>query len=238
MTDVTTGGVSAAPTEEEALDIVIRSYLQDLFTALPATIVEYDAKKQTCVVQPQINRQIETINGGELSEALPTIPDVPVAFPRSASMFLSFPLQPGDAVMLVFQMRSIDTYMAGRGEDPVDPVDFRIHDITDAVAYPGLYPVARALKDVDQTNLVIGNDAGGLQLHITPDGTLEIKVDGEADEFVALGNALQQFYDTQVKVFLETHVHPTGVGPSGPATTPPPSFDSSIISSVLSVKGG
>lgn len=239
MTDATTGGASAAPTEEEALDIVIRSYLQDLHTAMPATIVEYDAASQTCVVQPMTNRQQETIDGREIAEQLPTIPDVPVAFPRSASMFLTFPLTPGDAVMLVFQMRSLDTYMASDGESPVDPIDFRIQDITDAVAYPGLYPLARAIQDIDDVNLVLGNDEGGLQLHVTPDKTLEIKTDGAADSAMALGDVLKSWWDAGPKVWLETHIHPTGVGPSGPSSTPPTplAFDDAIISEVVKVAG-
>lgn len=234
----TTAGVSASPTEAEALEVFIRSFLQDLHTAMPAKVVEYDAEKQTIVAQPMTNRAIETIDGGELAERLPTIPDVPVAFPRSSAMFLSFPLEPGDAVMLVFSMRSLDTYLASQGKEPVDPIDFRIHDITDAVAFPGVYPAARALKDISTANLVLGNDEGGLQLHITPDGKLEIKVDGDADEVVALGNALQQFYETSLKPWFDTHVHPTGVGPSGPSTVPSPAFDTGILSSVVSVKGG
>lgn len=235
----TTAGVSATPTEAEALEVFIRSFLQDLHTAIPAQVVEYDPERQTIVAQPMVKRTIETIDGGELVEQLPTIPDVPVAFPRSETMFLTFPLAPGDAVMLVFSMRSIDTYLSGTGDQPVDPVDFRIHDITDAVAYPGVPPLQRAIRDIDTTNLVLGNDNGGLQLHVTPNGTLEIRVDGSAESAAALGDVLKSWWDSGPKVWLETHVHPTGVGPSGPPSTPstPLTFDDAIISQVVKIAG-
>lgn len=222
---------------EEALGVFVQSFLQNLHTAMPARVVSYNAEKQTVDVQPSVKRLIETIEGGELAESLPVIPDVPLAFPRSSKMFLSFPMAEGDLVMLVFQMRSIDRFAAGDGSGEVDPGDFRTHDITDAVAYPGLYPASRAVKDIDTVNLALGNDEGGLQIKITPNGTMEIQVSGDASSAMALGDVLQSWYDSTVKVFLQTHTHPTGVGPSGPPIQPPPDFDASIVSQVVKVKG-
>jgi hypothetical protein len=236
MTDA--GGQSRSPTAPEVLRQAIEGYyLSDLHTMLPGRVEEYDSSKQEASVKPLIQRLVLTEDGEQILEEIPIISNVPVAFPRVSSFFLSFPIKKGDLVMLHFAERSLDNWLGGQGED-TDPDEFRMHDLTDAVAYSGLYPFNRAIKDVDEVNMVLGADEGGLQIHITPDGVMEIKVDGAADEAVALGNKLKTFWDSTVKPAYDSHIHPTGVGPSGPPAAPLPPFDSSIISTILLLKDG
>lgn len=228
--------VSRSPELEELLRTAIEYYLQDTHTALPGVVEEYFPDTQRADIKPLIKRRIVHEDGSELLEELPIIPDVPIVFPRTNSFFLSFPIAKGDLVQLTFMERSIDNWLAGDGLD-TDPDEFRMHDFSDAVASPGMYPFKRAIKDINSVNMVLGNDEGGLQIHITPDGTMEVKVAGESDEAVALGNELQKFWDDTVKPWADAHIHPTGVGPSGPPTTPLPAFVDAIISKVLLVKG-
>jgi len=216
---------------------VVGYFLDDLHTMLPGRIEEYDAAQQRVSVKPLVKRLTLTENGEELLEELPIIPDVPLAFPRSMEFFMTFPIKKGDLVMLSFAERSLDNWLASDGED-ISPDEFRMHDLTDAVAYPGLYPFKRAIKDISQVNMVMGKDQGGLQVHITPDGKMQIKVNDTADEAVALANKFKTFWNSVVKPAYDAHLHSTAMGPSGPPVPLLPGFDNAIISTVLTLKDG
>lgn len=64
------------------------------------------------------------------------VENVPVMFPGSGGVRVRFPISVGDEIMLLFADVSIEEWLAtGRLEKPTDP---RAHDVTDAVAIPGL----------------------------------------------------------------------------------------------------
>lgn len=222
-------------TLDDLLQLHGNQLLDGVHTCMPGAIDTWDPVTQKADVKPLIKRRIQHEDGTELLEELPIIPGVPVQFPRSAEFFLSFPLHKGDFVMLHFAERSIDKWLSGTGAD-TDPDDFRRHDLTDAIAVPGVAPFSRALKEVHTANMVMGQE-GGLQMHITPNGTMEIKVAGTAGSFVALGDVLQTWWTSTVKVWLDAHIHSTGVGPSGPPSAASPAFDADIISGVVGLKG-
>ena len=224
--------ISRSPEETELLTLAIKSFLFDLHTCMPGKVVEYDAKTQKADIKPLLKRLTVHEGGEELLEELPVLPDVPVHFQRGGGFFLTFPLVPGDLVELHFQERSIDNYLSGEGED-TDPDEFRHHDLSDAIAVPGFYPFKRAIKDIHTANVVLGKDEGGIQIHLTPAGTMELKLSGEADEAVALGNALKTWWDSAIKPWLDSHIHPSGMGPTGAPTVPSPEFDPAIISKYL-----
>jgi len=228
--------VSRTPEFEEVLKLAINSFLEDVHTGLPGRVTEYFPATQRAHIKPLVKRRIIHQDGSELLEELPVIPDVPIAFARTQKFFFTLPIKQGDLVTLHFMERSIDNYLSGTGED-TDPDEFRRHDLSDAVAIPGFYPFKKSIKDISSDNTVIGYDNGGIQLHLTPNGTMEVKLGGSSNEAVALGNALQSFWTNLVKPYIDSHFHPTGVGPSGAPTTQLPSFDESIISKVILVKG-
>jgi hypothetical protein len=95
-------------TIEQLLDLVMTSRLRELHTALPCRVESYNASKQTADVLPMIKRQVPDGDGGYTLEDLPVLPNVPVAFPRGGGgFFMSFPLQKGDFVFVVFSERAI-----------------------------------------------------------------------------------------------------------------------------------
>lgn len=175
----TVQGSTRSPTMEEVLRTAIEYFLEDTHVALPGRVEVYDASKQKVDVKPLIKRRIGTEEGEELLEELPIITDVPVIFPRSSTFFITFPIAAGDHVMLVFNERSIDKFVAGQGED-TDPDDFRMHDLSDAVAYPGFYPDVKALTDADSENMVLGL-TNGVQIHIKPGGEIHLGSKDAAD---------------------------------------------------------
>lgn len=212
--------MTRTPTLEEVIREAITSRLIDLHVALPGRIELYHPAEQAADVQPLLLRSFPTVDGDEIAERLPIIPKVPIVFPRSSDFFVTFPLKPGDLVTLIFMDRSIDTWTAGPGTE-VDPVDTRMHSLSDAVAYPGGYPFPRSLKGAHPTNMVMGQDLGP-QIHIKPTG--EIHAGSEfATDFVALAQKVLTELN-KVATGFNGHIHPgvtTGPGVTGPAGPPP-----------------
>jgi hypothetical protein len=163
----------STPELEDVLLEAMDDRLLDVHTAVPGKVLRYDVATQTADVQPLVRA------GGV---ALPVLPNCPVAFPRGGGFFLSFPLQVGDFVFVVFPENSIDLWRARSGAEG-DPGDQRRHSPTSGVALPCLYPSARALSDAHGANLVLGKD-GGTQVHIKS-GQVSIGSENASD-FVAL----------------------------------------------------
>lgn len=134
------------PSETDIILSAIRSQMLDLYTFMPATVLDYDALLQTCTVQPAFKA---TYIDPPKTESLPKIQDVPVVFNRSSSRGAQFPLSKGDGVGLLFSQRSLDDWFSkSNSVDDVLLTSARTHDITDAVAIPGLFPDAGKLSDL------------------------------------------------------------------------------------------
>lgn len=248
---------SRTPRLEEVLRLAYRTMQTDLHVALPGRVEKYDASTQKADVKPLLQRHLSIPEQGELIEPLPVITDVPVVFPRGGGFFLSLPLAVGDHVLLVFNERSIDKFVAGDGGD-TDPIDLRMHSLSDAVAFPGFYPSQKALGDASGDALVLGKD-GGLELILDPAGKLDVKIGGQsmlhAEQTGALAaltlgtgtvsltiaEHLQLLYQL-LAVWLAAHTH-TSTAP-GVQTSPPtqaaavPPWDPAIVSSKVKVTDG
>ncbi len=218
---------SRTPTLAEVLRLAIRQAQGDLHVSLPGRIESYDASEQKADIKPLLMRPLVAADGTELDpEILPKLMDVPIIFPRggagTGSFFLSWPLEPGDLVHLIFVEKSIDQWLGKDGEDTA-PLVFRMHDLSDAVAYPGLYPRRRSIADAHVANMVLGED-GGSQIHIKPNSG-EIHIGSEnAAEFVALAqktfdelDAIRSTLNDLVTAY-NGHIHITtatvGAGPT------------------------
>ncbi len=117
---------------------MIRADRLELNTCMPAVIISYDPSTKTCEVTPSFSRRfIDPTLGDEGVVPRMDISGVPVVFPQSSSGGVTFPLSKGDPVMLLFAQRDIDTWIEKGGEDA--PASARLHDITDAIAIPGLF---------------------------------------------------------------------------------------------------
>lgn len=202
------------PTLADVISTGINSSLMDVHTALPGKVEKYDKDKQTVNVKPLVQRSFPNDDGETILEPLPIITDVPVMFPQANGFFISFPIVVGDFVLLVFAERSLDNYKTGNGAD-ADPVDLRMHNLSDAVAYPGVPPFSKALKDVDAENMVMGKD-GGKQIHIKQE---EVHL-GKKDptDAVALASLVKAELD-KIQFTLDNHAHPT-TATVGPSATP------------------
>ena len=134
------------------LDDAVGQYAQtereSLYTALPGRVVAFDAETQTATIQPLYKAKF---NG--VATAMPELLEVPVVFPRGGGYAITFPIKPGDGVQLMFQSRNSDLWYNEGGEQ--EAFSARMHDLSDAVAIPGLEPSPRALEDVQDDRFEI-----------------------------------------------------------------------------------
>jgi len=140
--------------------------------ALPGVVQTYDPTTQTCSVQPLVQDGVYDESGTRIAERLPVVASVPVCFPGSGAFSVTWPVKPGDTVLLVFSSSSIDRWLALGGE--VDPIDDRRHHITDAIAIPGLRDLGHVLPSsaVDPSAMVISGTSGGTPSLIATQATL------------------------------------------------------------------
>ena len=171
-------GQNRTPSLPELLRAAVEDELSDFFVAMPGKVEKYtdtgDVPKAN--VKPLLKRAFINQDGSEGLDDLGIVNDVPVIWPRGGGFFFRMPVQVGDNVLLVFMDRSIDEYMFSGGSSSVDPVDFREHDISDAVAIPGFYPFAKPLKNASAVagKLALGADVPGKFISVDSTGITEI----------------------------------------------------------------
>jgi len=152
---------SRTPTMVEVMNTLASNIYDNTSVCMPGLVKTYDPALRQAEVQPLLNRAVFDEDGNEIQEELPTIPAVPVVFPRGGTFYIVYPLQPGDNVLLVFADRSLETYMLSTGDTPNDQIDLRQHNLSDAIAIPGFFPTGKPILDtVAPTDLVVGKEAG------------------------------------------------------------------------------
>jgi hypothetical protein len=160
----------------ELLRLAVEAGLSDIHTCMPATIEKYDFEHQKASVKPSIKK---TYRDGEVAE-MPVIEGVPVVFPRSGGASLTFPVNQGDAVMLLFSERSLENWLIEGGEQ--EPGDPRRMDLTDAIAIPGLYSFKETSPQKNNTDVQLQYKGG--QFVINPSG--KIALGNQTGELIAI----------------------------------------------------
>ncbi len=157
-----------APTPEEADRRMMDHLSAKIRVAIPARVVSFNASKQTIVAQPLIREKIiDRANGNVQWVTLPQILDVPVQFPQGGDLVMTFPLQAGDEVQLQFNDLNIDSWFTSGGIQNWN--DKRRHDLSDAVAIPGIRNQQRKISN-------FSTDAAEIR---SLDGNTKIRVESE-----------------------------------------------------------
>lgn len=146
------------PTLAQVIRRVFDLRLRDVHTALPAKVDSYDADKQTVDATPQVQLYTREEDGTDVAKPLPRITKCPVVFPGAGGFRLTFPIQQGDTVLLVFAESSIDLWL--KNGDNADPKDDRRHHLSDAIALPGLNASTTPWSKASTSGLTIGKDGG------------------------------------------------------------------------------
>lgn len=196
----------------DAINRAIDARLAGVHTALPGRIESYDYTTQKADVQPLIKKRYR--DGTE--QSLPVITDVPVVWPRAGGASLTFPIQQGDGVLLVFAERGLANWLSLGDEQP--PPDFAKHQLTDAIAIPGLNDFTTAgLADNNEDVLLV---FGSSEVRLKPDGEILISNGNgalriDSSNKVALGNTSQELLDIvdQIISDLIASTVPTQIGP-------------------------
>ncbi len=198
------------PTLADVINTALENRLIDVHTAMPGTVVTYNASSKTADIAPQFKRSLRDEDEGRVSETIPNFPNVPVVFPGGGQFEISWQLNPGDYVMVIFSERNIGEWQqSGRA---VDPGDLRTHELSGAVAFPGIRPATDTGPSNNQPSLVLSAP----QIHIGSE---------TATEAMVLGTAL--------KTWLDTHTHPA---PGGATSPPMPLSPASILSTKTKVE--
>jgi len=117
---------------EESLRMALESYASQLWTALPASVVSVNLAAQTVSVQPTIQGSVADPAGNVRQVNLPLLVDVPLVWPKAGGFALTFPVAPGDEVLVVFACRCIDSWWQSGGIGA--PAEARMHDLSDGFA--------------------------------------------------------------------------------------------------------
>jgi len=144
----------------------------EIWTAVPGIVQSFDPAASTVTVQPAIRGSIEVPGGAVQSVALPLLVDVPVVWPGAGGFTLTFPIQPGDECLVVFAARCIDAWWQSGGVQ--EPLERRMHDLSDGLALVGPRSQARQLPDINTKHMQLRTDDGQTYIEIRPDGRVRV----------------------------------------------------------------
>lgn len=162
---------------EEAFKIAF-DYLQgQMWTALPAIVIDVNLEKQTISAQCSISGEYKN-EAGEISPInMPVFQDVVLCFPRAGGYAITFPVQAGDEVLIVFASRCIDGWWQSGGENQIAP-EFRMHDLSDGFALLAPTSQPKVLSGISTDSLRVTNEDQTKYVEISPD---KVIVQSDAD---------------------------------------------------------
>ena len=131
---------------ERVIQTAIDTALKELHTCLPAEVVSVNSSEQLIDAQITIKRKL-----GEELVNLPLLKNVPIRYYKSSNFSITFPIEVGDIVLIIFAERSIDSWLVNGGMQ--NPFDVRKHSLSDAFAFPMLYPQTDLIPSFDPNNL-------------------------------------------------------------------------------------
>ena len=143
-----------------------------IWTAIPGIIESVNLGAMTVSVQPSVKGMVTDDQGNVTYPTLPLLDDVPIMFPSAGGFTLTFPVKAGDECLVMFSSRCIDAWWQSGGVG--NPIDPRMHDLSDGFAFIGPRSQARLVGDISSANAQLRADAGTTFLEVTPDGKVNI----------------------------------------------------------------
>lgn len=161
------------PDPLEALRAAMDGRLAEVWTALPGIVQSFDPQAMTVAVQPSVKGVLTASDGTTRTVPLPLLVDVPVVFPSGGGFTLTFPVREGDECLAVLASRCIDAWWQSGGvQEPLEP---RMHNLSDAFAFVGPFSQPRTLPDVSTEDVELRTDDGQAHVAIKPDLTIEAR---------------------------------------------------------------
>lgn len=201
---------------EDVIREAVRSRLALVHTSAPGVVQSYDRSNQSASVQLVVRgRRIDQRTGEVTTYIHRPLVNVPVVFPGGGGASLTFDLQAGDPVVVLFAERDISQWLQ-TGTTDATPVDPRRHALGDAVCIPQVSPFSGAVRPPDAT-------LEGATVLYAEDIRLGSAL---ADDFIALASLVEARFaeihgwmDTMKQRF-DTHIHggvTVGVGATASA---------------------
>ena len=145
----------------QSIRFAIRQSLKDLYTCMPGIVESYDAETRRAVVKGAL--KVVTTKEEEIERE--AIHNVPVVFPSGGGFAMTFPLEQGDPVLLVYSQRGLANWKKTFGVAAPDVFGFLSEK--DAIAIPGFGPTQGELEHM----IAIESDG----VHIRTTGTIAIE---------------------------------------------------------------
>lgn len=166
----------APPTLTEVINQSMKAASMGMRVSCPAKVIKYDKDKQTVDVKLAFKTKG---TDGKFKDA-PILYSVPVAFPRANSAMIAMPISKDDNVNLVFSDRSLEKWKQN-GSGDIENDDDRAHDLSDAIAYVGMYSEDKALPLNNSDDIIIKNDKekNGVEIRVKKNGHIQIMNNGE-----------------------------------------------------------
>lgn len=215
-----------------ALADIFDGLLRNIHTCIPGQVISFDADNQTCSVRPCLKR---VYAGVDDAVEISPIEDVPVVFPGSDDLWLTFDLKENSYVLLVFSERSIALWQEQGGT--VDPAVDRTFDYSDAIAIPGILPDPVKLSaSVESDTIAMRNSDNTVRIAVKENGNVEIDaasvtINGGADS-AALTSKVDSFISTLDTVLRTAWI----VAPTDGGAALKTAYLSAFVAPPLSVK--
>lgn len=153
-------------TVENISTCIIDNINANLRVALPCIITSFNSKKQTCEAQPTIKGKVTQHDGKIESVNYPLLVDVPVIFPASGGVTMTFPVKAGDECLIVFADRCIDFWW--QNGDIQESGDSRKHHLADGIAILGVRSVPSVIKNISNESMQIRSNDGSSFIELNP----------------------------------------------------------------------
>lgn len=164
--------------KEQADAQLAQAIMSAMRVSIPGIIQSFDPDAVTAVVQPAIKGVEHDESGAEVSVSLPLLVDVPVVFPRGGGCTLTFPVTAGDECLVIFADRCIDFWWQSGGIQ--EPVDGRMHDLSDAFCIVGPQSQAKKISGISTTAAQLRTDDGTAFIELSAGGDITATTAGNA----------------------------------------------------------
>lgn len=159
-------------TLEARLNAFFDFKMSGMFVCMVAEVLNTGKLEQCRIdVKPIVNHEYKDSTVVEY----PTILSVPVQFPSSSTSALTFPINQGDNVLLVFSQKGLDVFKSG-ATSAHDPIDMRSFDKRDAIAIPCVNPFSKSINNPDTRTLTHNVDDMVMTHNIGKDNECEVRL--------------------------------------------------------------
>ena len=162
---------------QESLRIAFEEEMLKHYTAMPAIVISTDLENQTISAQIALSATVYDEQGNGAATRYPLLIYVPIIYPRGGGFAVTFPLVPGDEVLVLFASRCVDSWWQNGGVN--EQMEFRINDLSDGFALPAPSSIPKKLSNVSPNSLQIRNNSGSTYVEITQDNKINCVAETE-----------------------------------------------------------